>query len=87
MAGSATYPMANPVSGRNPAGMRYSSRALSGTMPIIWWTARPRAVASSVNVALASPRSCWAAAFGWPFLAKFRLMHPRASTGAALAQI
>jgi hypothetical protein len=31
-------------------------------MPIIWWTDRPRAVASSVSVALASPRSGSAAA-------------------------
>jgi hypothetical protein len=76
--GSRSATSASPVSGRTPSGMRYSSRALSGRMPIIWWTDRSRAVASRARVALASPRSCSATAFGWPF----RAARPRGQLAA-----
>src|SRR3954470_9230004 len=50
VSGSAAYPIARPVIGWTPSGMRYNPRALSGRMPIIWWTDRPRAVASRVRL-------------------------------------
>jgi len=45
-------------------------------MPIIWWTNRPRAVASRVSVALAKPRSWMAAALSLLLRTKWRLAQP-----------
>jgi hypothetical protein len=47
LVGSPLYPIASPVHASQPSGLAYISRALSWSFPIIWWTNRPRAVAST----------------------------------------
>src|SRR6266478_1623536 len=79
--------MASAAIGSHPAGIPNTWRAFSGSNPAIWWTASPRAVASTESRAVAAPVSYRALRLGASFFAKVSFATAIASTGALLAQL
>src|SRR5216684_2970000 len=79
--------MASAAIGSHPAGIPNTWRAFSGSNPAIWWTANPRAVASTESRADAAPVSYCALRLGALFFANASCATAIASTGALLAQL